>query len=128
MSLRKHKTHHVAFKLTELEHTQLLILAEEQGLSPGECCRARLQGSLRGETIPIFERGVLEELSALRSIVSSVIYDLVTESGLRVERMYQIIAYADEMKFQRATHNIRELLNRPVGYSRPIGKPANMKS
>src|SRR5262245_5309392 len=69
MPSRKHKTHHVGFRLTELEHTQLVVMAEGQGLSPGECCRAVLQESLRGKTIAIFEQTVLEELAALRSIV-----------------------------------------------------------
>ena len=55
---------------------------------------------------------VLEELAALRGIVSSVIYDLATESSLSVERMNEIIAHADQTKFERAAQIISQLLKR----------------
>jgi hypothetical protein len=112
MSLRKHKTHHVGFRLTELEHSQLAALAEQQGVSPGECCRTVLQESLRGKTMPILEQTLLEELAALRSIVSTLMFDLVTGSSLTEERMHEIIAHAEECKFERAAHIVRQLLNR----------------
>src|SRR5262249_48590651 len=115
MPSRKHKTHHVGFRLTELEHTQLVVMAEGQGLSPGECCRAVLQEALRGKTIAIFEQTVLEELAALRSIVSTLMFDLLTESNLTEERMHQIIAHADQCKFERATRIVSQLLDRQSG-------------
>ena len=55
---------------------------------------------------------MLEELAALRGIVSSVIYDLATESSLSVERMNEIIAHADQTKFERAAQIISQLLKR----------------
>lgn len=110
MSSRKHKTHHVGFRLTEADHFRLTALAEEQGVSPGECCRAVLQETLRGKTIPTFGQTVLEELAALRTIVSTLMFDLATGSTLTTDRMDQIITHAEQSKAERAAHIIHQLL------------------
>jgi hypothetical protein len=74
--------------------------------------RTVLQESLRGKTIPILEQTLLEEPAALRSIVSTLMFDLVTGSSLTEERMHEIIAHAEEFKFERAAHIVSQLLNR----------------
>ena len=76
--------------------------------------RSDSRGAIQNTSSPVsfVEQAVLEELAALRGIVSSVIYDLATESSLSVERMNEIIAHADQTKFERAAQIISQLLKR----------------
>jgi hypothetical protein len=92
----------------------MLSFVIEQRVKPGEWCRAVvLEGTREKEAaVSRFEQMLLEEFTALRSIVSSVIYDLATESSLSVERMDQIIAHADQVKFERAGKIIEQVLKR----------------
>jgi hypothetical protein len=66
--------------------------------------------------VSFVEQAVFEELAALRGIVSSVIYDLATESSLSVERMNEIIAHADQTKFERAAQIVNQLLQRQLDH------------
>jgi len=59
-----------------------------------------------------FEQTLIEEFVALRSIISSVMFDLATQSTLTTERMNQIIAHAEQSKFARASQIIGQLLKR----------------
>jgi len=56
---------------------------------------------------------ILEEQPGLRSVVSTVIYDLANESSLTVERANDIISGAELVKFERAAPMIRQLDPQP---------------
>ena len=81
LRLKEHKTHHIGFRLTELEYAKLILaLAEHEGFNRGEWCRAIVLEAMRKKDQPVvpFEQTLLEEFVALRSIISSVMFDLVT--------------------------------------------------
>jgi hypothetical protein len=111
---RQRRTHTVGCKVKESEYTQIESIAERSGKQAGEWCREVILDAIQNTSSPVsfVEQAVLEELAALRGIVSSVIYDLATEYSPSVERMNQIIAHADQTKFERAAQIISQLLKR----------------
>jgi len=111
---RQRRTRTVGCKVKESEYTQIESLAARSGRQAGEWCRELILDAIQNTSNPVsfVEQAVFEELAALRGIVSSVIYDLATDSSLSVERMNQIIAHADQTKFERATQIISQLLQR----------------
>ena len=66
----------------------------------------------RADLTEAFGKLILEQLAALRGIVSSVMYDLATQASLNAERMNQIITHAEQTKFERAAQIINQLLKR----------------
>jgi hypothetical protein len=111
---RQRRTHTVGCKVKESEYTQIESIAERSGKQAGEWCREVILDAIQNASTPVssFERILLEELAALRGIVSSVMYDLTTGSSMSVERMKQIIAHADQTKFERAARTIDQLPKR----------------
>jgi hypothetical protein len=105
---------YLGFRLTEDQHARVSSVAEQQEIKPGEWCRAVVLEAARKkeDLVSFFEQRLLEELAGLRSIVSSVIYDLATGSSPSVERMNEIIAHADQTKFEHAAQIISQLLKR----------------
>jgi hypothetical protein len=110
----KSRTRSVSCKVKEEQYQSLQLLADREGRPLGEWCREVILASIEGKALltEAFARLFLEELVALRSIVSSVIYDLASEHSLSVERMNQIIAHADQVKFERAGKIIEQVLKR----------------
>ena len=98
---KEFRRRYLGFRLTDDQHAAVSSVAEQQGVKPGEWCRAVVLEHTRKREGPVsfFEQMLVEELTALRSVVSSVVYDLATESSLSVERMNEIIAHADQVKF-----------------------------
>ena len=112
----KNRTRSISCKVKEEQYWSLQELADREGRPLGEWCREVIVGAIgkRGPLAEAFPKLILEELAALRGIVSSVIYDLATESSLSVERMNEIIAHADQTKFERAGQIISQLLKRQL--------------
>ena len=110
----KNRTRSISCKVKEEQYRSLQELADREGRPLGEWCREVIVGAIgnRGHLAEAFPKLILEELAALRGIVSSVIYDLATESSLSVERMNEIIVHADQTKFERAAQIISQLLKR----------------
>ena len=111
---KEQKRRYLGFRVTEGQHARVSSSAEQQGVSPGECCRAIVLEAMREKDQPVvpFEQTLLEEFAALRSIISSVMFDLATQSTLTTERMNQIISHAEQSKIERASHIIGQLLKR----------------
>ena len=111
----KNRTRSVSCKVKEEQYRSLQELADREGRPLGEWCREVILASIEGKALltEAFARLILEELAALRSIVSSVIYDLATEPSLSVERMNQIITHADQVKFERAVETFNQFLKHP---------------
>ena len=110
----KNRTRSISCKVKEEQYRSLQELADREGRPLGEWCREVIVGAIGngGHRAEAFPKLILEELAALRGIVSSVIYDLATGSSLSVERMNEIIAHADQTKFERAAQIISQLLKR----------------
>ena len=110
----KNRTRSISCKVKEEQYRSLQEVADREGRPLGEWCREVIVGAIRnrGPLAEAFPKLILEELAALRGIVSSVIYDLATDSRLSVERMNEIIAHADQTKFERAAQIISQLLKR----------------
>ena len=111
---RQRRTHSVGCKVKESEYTQIESIAERTGKQAAEWCREVILDAIQNTSSPVsfVEQAVFEELAALRGIVSSVIYDLATGSSPSVERMNEIIARADQTKFERAAQIITQVLKR----------------
>jgi hypothetical protein len=77
---RQRRTHTVGCKVKESEYTQIESVAARGGRQAGEWCREVILDAIQNSSNPVsfVEQAVLEELAALRGIVSSVIYDLAT--------------------------------------------------
>lgn len=113
-SNHKNRTRSISCKVKEEQYRSLQELADRDGRPLGEWCREVILDSTRNasDAVPLFARGLLEELAALRGIVSSVMYDLATHSSVTEERMNQIIRHAEQTKFERAAHTIDQFLKR----------------
>jgi len=111
---RQRRTRTVGCKVKESEYMQIECIAERSGKQAGEWCREVILDAMQNVSGPVsfFEQMLLEELAAVRGIVSSVIFDLATESNLSAERMHQIIAHAEQTKFERAAQIINQVLKR----------------
>lgn len=111
---KEQKRRYLGFRVTEGQHAKVSFIAEQEEVSPGEWCRAVVLEAMRKKDQPVvpFEQTLLEEFAAMRSIISSVMFDLTTQSTLTTKRMNQIIAHAEQSKFARASYIIGQLLKR----------------
>src|SRR5262249_41006786 len=110
----KNRTRSISCKVKEEQYRSLQELADREARPLGEWCREVIVGAIgnRGHLSEDFAKLILEELAALRGMASSLIYDGPTYSSRGVERMKEIIVYADKAKFERAAQIISQLLKR----------------
>lgn len=101
----------IGFRVTQSDFASLQALAEEEGRPLGEWCREiifdRVKGQLKSS---VLDQVILEELIALRMIVTSLLYDQ-TKGKMAPEQMEKLFAKVDEAKLKRA----EEILGQAVG-------------
>lgn len=92
----------IGFRVTEGDLTSLQALAEKDGRPLGEWCREIVLNQVKGQQkSSVLDQVILEELIALRMIVTSLLYDL-TKGKMAPEQMEKLFAKVDEAKLKRA--------------------------
>ena len=102
----------IGFRVTESDFASLQSLAEKEGRPLGEWCREIVFERVKGqaEVASVLDQVILEELLALRMIVTSLLYDQ-TKGKMTPEQMEKLFTKVDEAKLKRA----EEILGHAVG-------------
>ena|SRR5438094_1616145 len=104
-----HRTKTVGCKMTESEHALLESLAQRKGKSLSDWCREVLIAHGTAEQNPKADPSttVLEELLALRTIVSTILFRIANGQKLPDDQMAALIEKADGSKRVRAEQLLR---------------------
>jgi hypothetical protein len=105
------RTKTVGCKVTETEHAIIETLAQRKNRSVSDWCRESLIACATAENGADPARTVLEELLALRTIVSTILFRIANGQKIEEEQMTKLIEKADGSKRNRAD----ELLSRSRG-------------
>jgi hypothetical protein len=81
----KFRTHHVGTKLNEAELHEFEALAEKRGQSPSELIRGLVLGEIERDQQPPRPSVELEEITALRLLVTNVLPKLATGEKMPLE-------------------------------------------
>ena len=104
----------VGCKVTESEHALIETLAQRKNRSISDWCRESLIACAAAENEADPTRTVLEELLALRTIVSTILFRIANGQKIEEDQMTALIKKADESKRHRA----EEMLSRSKDESR----------
>jgi hypothetical protein len=105
----------VGFRVTESDFANLQALAEEEGRPLGEWCREIIFARVKGQQkSSVLEQVILEELLALRMIVTSLLFDL-TKGKMTPEQMEKLFTQVDEAKLKRAEEILGHAVKRYTG-------------
>jgi len=97
------RTKTVGCKVTESEHALIEALAQRKNRSVSDWCRDSLIACAAAEQKGADPtRAVLEELLALRTIVSTILFRLANGQKIEEEQMTKLINRADGSKGHRA--------------------------
>ena len=104
-----HRTKTVGCKMTENEHALIESLAQRKGKSLSDWCREALIAYATAEQTPKTDpaRLALEELLALRTIVSTMLFRIANGQRLPDDQMAALIEKADGAKRGRAEELLR---------------------
>ena len=106
----------IGFRVTESDFVSLQALAELEGRPLGEWCREvifeRVKGHYRSSAV--LDQVILEELLALRMIVTSLLYDL-TKGKMSPEQMEKLFTQVDQAKLKRAEEILGQAVKRYTG-------------
>ena len=104
-----HRTKTVGCKMTENEHALIESLAQRKGKSLSDWCREALIEYATVEQNPKADPAVtvLEELLALRTIVSTILFRIANGQKLPDDQMAGLIEKADGSKRSRAEELLR---------------------
>jgi hypothetical protein len=91
------RTRAIGFRVTENDFASLQTLAEQEGRPLGEWCREIIFERVKGgdRSPAVLDQVILEELLALRMIVTSLLFDL-TKGKMTPEQMEKLFAQVDE--------------------------------
>ena len=102
----------VGSKMTESEYEQLVAVAERDGLTLGEWCRAVLLARANanvGKNPSTPEQTLLAEVMALRTILLNALFKLAQGAVLTTEELDRLIERADGERFERAQERFAEV-------------------
>ena len=110
------RTRAIGFRVTENDFASLQALAEQEGRPLGEWCREIIFERVKGRdrSPAVFDQVILEELLALRMIVTSLLFDL-TKGKMTPEQMEKLFAQVDEAKLKRAEEILGHAVKRYTG-------------
>jgi len=105
------RTRTVGCKMTEGEHALLESLAQRNNKSLSNWCRDTLKACATAEQRSKADptRTVLEELLALRTIVSTILFRIANGQKLPDDQMAALIEKADGSKQDRAEELLRSM-------------------
>ncbi len=112
MSADQLRNRTVGSKMTASEYEKLVTVAERDGLTLGEWCRAVLlsQASTTEGTRPIAtEQTLLTEVMALRMILLNALFKLAQGAVLTTEELDRLIERADGERYERARERLAEV-------------------
>jgi hypothetical protein len=106
----------IGFRVTENDFASLRALAAEEGRPLGEWCREIVFERVKGrqESSSVLDQIILEELLALRMIVTSLLYDL-TKGKVSPEQMEKLFTQVDQAKLKRAEEILGQAVKRYTG-------------
>ena len=110
------RTRAIGFRVTENDFASLQALAEQEGRPLGEWCREIIFERVkdRDRSPAVLDQVILEELLALRMIVTSLLFDL-TKGKMTPEQMEKLFAQVDEAKLKRAEEILGHAVKRYTG-------------
>ena len=110
------RTRAIGFRVTENDFASLQALAEQEGRPLGEWCREIIFERVKGrdKSPVVLDQVILEELLALRMIVTSLLFDL-TKGKMTPEQMEKLFAQVDEAKLKRAEEILGHAVKRYTG-------------
>ena len=110
------RTRAIGFRVTENDFASLQALAEQEGRPLGEWCREIIFERVKGRdrSPVVLDQVILEELLALRMIVTSLLFDL-TKGKMTPEQMEKLFAQVDEAKLKRAEEILGHAVKRYTG-------------
>ena len=110
------RTRAIGFRVTENDFANLQALAEREGRPLGEWCREIIFEKVKGQgrSPAVLDQVILEELLALRMIVTSLLFDL-TKGKMTPEQMEKLFAQVDEAKLKRAEEILGHAVKRYTG-------------
>ena len=110
------RTRAIGFRVTENDFASLQALAEQEGRPLGEWCREIIFEKVKGQgrSPAVLDQVILEELLALRMIVTSLLFDL-TKGKMTPEQMEKLFAQVDEAKLKRAEEILGHAVKRYTG-------------
>jgi hypothetical protein len=89
-------------KVSDSEYERLSAVAEREGVTLGEWCRAVLLERAEGRKPSVAEESLLAEVLALRTILLNAFYKLAQGEKLTAEEMQSLIERADRDKAKKA--------------------------
>jgi len=106
----------IGFRVKESDFANLQALAEEEGRPLGEWCREIIFERMRSQqkSSSVLDQVILEELLALRMIVTSLLYDLA-KGKMTPEQMEKLFTQVDEAKLKRAEEILGHAVKRYTG-------------
>jgi hypothetical protein len=106
----------VGFRVTESDFASLQALAEEECRPLGEWCREIIFERVKGQqkSSSVLDQVILEELLALRMIITSLLFDL-TKGKMTPEQMEKLFTQVDEAKVKRAEEILGNAVKRYTG-------------
>jgi hypothetical protein len=106
----------VGFRVTESDFASLQALAEEECRPLGEWCREIIFERVKGQqkSSSVLDQVILEELLALRMIVTSLLFDL-TKGKMTPEQMEKLFTQVDAAKVKRAEEILGNAVKRYTG-------------
>ena len=106
----------IGFRVTENDFTSLQALAAEEGRPLGEWCREIVFERVKSRqgSSSVLDQVILEELLALRMIVTSLLYDL-TKGKMSPEQMEKLFTQVDQAKLKRAEEILGQAVKRYTG-------------
>ena len=106
----------IGFRVTESDFASLQALAAEEGRPLGEWCREIIFERVKGRdrSPAVLDQVILEELLALRMIVTSLLFDL-TKGKMTPEQMEKLFTQVDEAKLKRAEEILGHAVKRYTG-------------
>ena len=106
----------IGFRVTESDFANLQALAEEEGRTLGEWCREIVFERVKGRqgASSVLDQVILEELLALRMIVTSLLYDLM-KGKMSPEQMEKLFTQVDQAKLKRAEEILSQAVKRYTG-------------
>ena len=106
----------IGFRVTENDFASLQALAAEDGRPLGDWCREVVFERVKSRqgSSSVLDQVILEELLALRMIVTSLLYDL-TKGKMSPEQMEKLFAQVDQAKRKRADEILGQAVKRYSG-------------
>jgi hypothetical protein len=106
----------IGFRVTESDFASLQALAKLERRPLGEWCREVIFEWVKDHygSSAVLDQVILEELLALRMIVTSLLYDHMKDE-IRPEQMEKLFSQVDQAKLKRAEEILGQAMKRYAG-------------